>query len=532
MRTFEKLNTLIYSHDLKRDDIFFDELTKCGLQHKYVIIDSLTPEMREFQRRNPQTIFHPTYDLRRGVFPKGVEGLFLNSKTTLDQDILEFFSDHWFDLFQMCSRMDGNGFCFSFQQRWELIRNTLVRLKFILTHFNIEMVIIKHVPHFPSECILFYLCKMLHIPVIIRVDISGSLNAFFATSIKEKDLPLRMIRSKLKTDSISPENRKYFERLKSNYNEAIPPEIKKQRAQKLRDKSYFNLARAFGSRLPRLFMKLFKNTHLTMKSNTLPISNRKSGLNYLQLLWYFYKARLIISRNQSIYKSMTVDPDLTEKFILFTSSYQPERTTCPDAGYFTDQILSIEMLSKTIPDDWKIYYKEHPTCFLAPNSDHFYRGHMFRSREYFEQIKSYPNVQLVDADYDNFILIDNSIAVASATGTSSWEAAIRGKVGMIFGNSWFEGCRGVFRIRNQNDLRKVIDQIHSGYKADLNEMILFREAFLKASKHCPSANCHNMSDREFATSFATFVLESIQMLSDLNLIKLKRATMADFSIHS
>ena len=38
--------------------------------------------------------------------------------------------------------------------------------------------------------------------------------------------------------------------------------------------------------------------------------------------------------------------------------YQPERTTDPDANYFTQQYLAIKLLSTALPDGYILYVKD------------------------------------------------------------------------------------------------------------------------------------------------------------------------------
>ncbi|MCJ8276444.1 MAG: hypothetical protein HRT44_12120, partial [Bdellovibrionales bacterium] len=357
-----------------------------------------------------------------------------------------------------------------------------------------------------------------NIPVMMRVEISGSRNIYYSTSVKEKHLPMLKKMERLNGVPLSEKNKDYFRRLQKSFTEGASWEIKEQstfrKNQKNRWVSLFQLLK----KLPLLVPKLFRPTNITMKTKKIRLQEESNGFNYLQLLLYFFKARRKIKQNEKIYKSMVESPNFDEKYVLFSSSYQPERTTCPDASYYTDLLLIIDILAKSIPGDWKIYYKEHPTNFLHPNNKYFFRGHMFRSKEFFEKVKSYPQVKIVDVASDNYKLIDNSQAVATASGTSALEAAVRGKVGMIFGNSWFEGCDGVFRIKTLEDSKLAISKANSGYKADLDQIMRFREAFMELTKDCPIETDTPLGEEDFSSSYARFVKASKNNLDDLGLL--------------
>jgi hypothetical protein len=66
---------------------------------------------------------------------------------------------------------------------------------------------------------------------------------------------------------------------------------------------------------------------------------------------------------------------------------------------------------------------------------------------------------MVPLHADQFELIDNSIAIATTTGTVGFEALARGKPALIFGDVWYERCIGAWRIHNLNDCRIALANI-------------------------------------------------------------------------
>ena len=94
----------------------------------------------------------------------------------------------------------------------------------------------------------------------------------------------------------------------------------------------------------------------------------------------------------------------------------PERSQCPDAGFFFDPLRILTKLSKSLPNDIVIFYKEHPSCFLEPHED-------FRKDvSYYEYLKSLKNIIFIDPKVRSNNLIDNSLFVASSSGSVSYEA--------------------------------------------------------------------------------------------------------------
>ena len=54
--------------------------------------------------------------------------------------------------------------------------------------------------------------------------------------------------------------------------------------------------------------------------------------------------------------------------------------------------------------------------------------------------------------------------------TAGLEAIIRGKPVLLFGNSWWSGCDGIFKIRNLEEYAEAINKIKSGYIPDLQKI--------------------------------------------------------------
>ena len=61
-------------------------------------------------------------------------------------------------------------------------------------------------------------------------------------------------------------------------------------------------------------------------------------------------------------------------------------------------------------------------------------------------------------DTDNVTLIDNSQAVATITGTSGWEAALRRKPALVFGHAWYRDCPGVYRVNSVDSCQEAIGE--------------------------------------------------------------------------
>ena len=196
---------------------------------------------------------------------------------------------------------------------------------------------------------------------------------------------------------------------------------------------------------------------------------------FKKFVLYIYK--LIKKNIKREYYHFQENPDLNKKYIYFPLNYQPERTTSPQGDMFVDQILVTEMLSASLPDDWVIYIKEHPTQWLFSGINYTES----RYEGYYKRLAQIKKVRLVPIDFDTYKLINKAQAVATVTGTAGWEALLRSKPVVIFGYPWYRDCPGVFRVDSVGSCRQVWQKIKEGYKIDQQKIINYLKSLDKAS---------------------------------------------------
>ena len=165
------------------------------------------------------------------------------------------------------------------------------------------------------------------------------------------------------------------------------------------------------------------------------------------------------------YDSLMIQPNLNCRYIYFALHMQPECTTSPMAGVFVEQQMIVHMLSCSVPNDVKIYIKEHP------------RKDVIRHIDFYNQISKMKNVYLVDKAFSSFELMEHSIAVATATGTVGWEALLRGIPVIMFGYYFYQYAPGVFHINSMDDLKTAIHEIiENKFVPDIFKIKLFFKA--------------------------------------------------------
>ncbi|MBL9130745.1 MAG: hypothetical protein JNG86_06070, partial [Verrucomicrobiaceae bacterium] len=148
-------------------------------------------------------------------------------------------------------------------------------------------------------------------------------------------------------------------------------------------------------------------------------------------------------------------------FIYMPLSYQPETTSNPHGGIFALLLLMAICVANALPEGWTLLVREHPAQF---NID--YAGQTCRDEEFYRLLAAMPRTRLAPIPMDPFMLVDRCVAVATLVGTTGWEALVRGRPALVFGDIWYDRAPGAFRVRSAEDCRRAIEAIRAGFKAD------------------------------------------------------------------
>jgi len=160
--------------------------------------------------------------------------------------------------------------------------------------------------------------------------------------------------------------------------------------------------------------------------------------------------RIFYTKTFNIFKK----PNLSEKYILYPLQYQPEATTDIWSAYYTDQLITIQHLAKSLPIDCKLYVKEHYAVLGSKPID------------YYKQLQKLPNVVLIDPWIGINELIKNSKAIAILTGTTGLEAIIWEKPVIIFGRVFFDIYPDLLKVDKIDQLPNLINHALNNFKVD------------------------------------------------------------------
>ena len=231
------------------------------------------------------------------------------------------------------------------------------------------------------------------------------------------------------------------------------------------------------------------------------------------------------SRSSFINKNLLTSIDYSEKFIYFALEVDQEHNLLLLAPYYTNQIETIRHVAKSIPINYKLYVKEHPSS----------ETRNWRSVSDYKEIMNIPNVRLLHHSVSQDELLQNCSLVVGAAGSSCLEAAFYGKPSVIFGQVYYSILPSVHHVETLSKLPEIISSSLQE-TVNLQDVERFLAIFKKnsfdfdiPSYNLTEANAFfyngHLVDVEITESqMKSFIEENAQMFSvlvDENIKKLK-----------
>ncbi|OGG14176.1 hypothetical protein A2773_02810 [Candidatus Gottesmanbacteria bacterium RIFCSPHIGHO2_01_FULL_39_10] len=187
--------------------------------------------------------------------------------------------------------------------------------------------------------------------------------------------------------------------------------------------------------------------------------------SYWMIVLYSVKTRSLLK----YYETLVSPVDLSKKFIYFGLHYQPERTTLPEGGIFEDQLLAIDILAKSVPKDWIVYVKEHPSQLCRSDP----RKMNFRDKAFYDKIVSYKNVKLIPMECSSQTLIQYNQCAVTLTGSVGWESLTVGKPIIVFSRSaWYASCNSCYVVHSVKECTVAISSIQTSTKIQVEKDVL------------------------------------------------------------
>ena len=344
----------------------------------------------------------------------------------------------------------------------------------ILVGEGIDLVVMPTIPHRIYDFTAYIVARDLGIPFLM-LDQTGEMLIepdgrrismhYFTPDLNSRDTYLgKQIASK--GAKKSSQLQRYLSTFESEYEHIIPSYLT-EKIEAHRQHKILNRMKSIGVKMPLALQYLVALCRLGVdesfvKPRKLRLDfsmKKKEGPYEFNSLYGVLKWKKRVSKRalfgKKFYQKHSKPPDFRKRFVYVASHFQPEKTTTPNANIFQWQELILEILNASIPEDWMIYFKEHPSNFREP----FSISNVVSKQYYEKLLRISDKVQFVPVDTNPLQLIDHSQFVASAAGTSSWQAATRGKPGIVFGDVWFGACPAIKRISTVTECRAFVSQL-------------------------------------------------------------------------
>jgi hypothetical protein len=404
----------------------------------------------------PEAVYQTTAEAKIAQRPEGCKTFV---RPPLDSQLLSALAIYESVFMKMLDRYNFKGSLTHLERLFAYHSQTMY-WKGVLDSFKPDVVAFRVEPHMGYDYLLYALCRVMDIQTVMfkRTCLPGftyPVRSFEEGSKIIQKAYAKAIETYDKQEiSLTPSTEAHLEKLSQSYDFAMPFH------EKFKSKLYKNQGDV-GGPLSILYL---------VAKDLIKGLLKKKDLNHLRKGYYknmgSFKKKQLLAHYQRLAKAV----GLTVPYVFVGLQCEPERQTCPVGGMFGNQYIMIDLLSKIVPDDWKIYAKEHRSQFKTYSAVE--RSKTF---EYYNKIASMPKVELVPLTYTSFELIDRAKATATVAGTVGWESVVRGRPALLFGHSWYKDCEGVFTIDTVEDCKETIRKIKNGYRVNEGKVKLFAQ---------------------------------------------------------
>ena len=306
--------------------------------------------------------------------------------------------------------------------------------------------VIMHEPYQHQDELFFELTKSLKIPVLAFFFSTLGYRCEISQNVHYSD-DISNMKEKIQYQNFA-ELRKYYESLN------LSNRIKRQNVD-----PFGNKLNIFNAAIDYLFKTKNDNTkthysyfgHTKSKTLLNAISNSiktKQRWNYLD-------------------KHLVKDVNLTKKFIYYPLHIEQERSTLIATPFYTNDIEFVKNIAKSIPIDYELYIKEHPSQLTRH----------WRDKNFYQKLSSIPNVTVIHPHSSSIDLVKNCSMVITRSGTVALEAAFYQKSAITCADFDYTLLSSVEKLERIEDLPKLI--IHClKKKADsktLDEYVSFKK---------------------------------------------------------
>tara|TARA_B100001250_G_scaffold253588_1_gene218100 strand:- start:5449 stop:6957 length:1509 start_codon:yes stop_codon:yes gene_type:complete len=441
-----------------------------NLKSKYnwepVIINSPSSIVDLARKKFPEAWVSDSMKIRQAQFDNIVKKDLVPLETDLINNVKKFETKYFLTL------EDASGWDYSFEERKENFYDIIKYWNSIIKKFQPNIFIGFNWPHVSSDYSLYLLSKYYYkLPTIFinPIPLFNKSYYSFGTSLENSSETFIKDYNSNESDKTSFIVKEYLKNFDKNPSEPIYQNKYYNRLRTKKNYSFFQL-------IYFLFTgKIFKKLNLAIKKNKTIAKSEKSRISILDHIFLINKKKKLNKKNIFFYEKNSVKFIDDENYIYYPAQYFPEPNSGIMLNTYQDQFLILEMLNKALPNNWKIYYKEHPETFLSLRL-----SSPFKNEEYFKKLKKLDKIILISQKVNSLKLIKSAKATVGL-GTAGWESLILGKPCLIFDNIWYSACKSVIKIKSIDDIKNAIKKINNNYSVDPNDIKKYAQSVYLSS---------------------------------------------------
>ena len=195
-------------------------------------------------------------------------------------------------------------------------------------------------------------------------------------------------------------------------------------------------------KLKAAFQLLFISKNTNLKNNFAYKGRTKTRVLLKEIFFSLRK-----NRNQKFLDSHSnYKIPKSNNFIYFPLHQDPERVLLIGSPFYTNQLETIRHIAKSLPIDYTLFVKEHPTQSI--------RG--WNEIDFYKSIIKIPNVFLLHPSVSNDELLEKCSLTITVNGTAGLEAAFYGKPSIIFSDLGYSVLPSVHILNSILLLPKLI----------------------------------------------------------------------------
>ena len=382
-----------------------------------------------------------SYDVKeRRPYYDSIFGKNLKNETEIDVDVLMKMEYVKSEILEMYDRYRFFNNLTYFDNRIKLYNKQLLFWYNYLINNNISHIIIGNIPHLGFDYIIYNLAKFLKIPILL----------FYRIPV----LPNKCVRFYVLEDLNKQLDETFLSIKKEPTSNLVDPDILaylELRGEK-KVKTFYGRADDLGGKIT--FKKIYNSISYRLNKKYKDFKNGKNFSSYLTILLN-RSIRHIPKYNP--YNSIMKKDNMN--YIFMPLHFQPEASSAPLGGMFSDQVKILQCILKELPKNYKVILKPHKLI----------GGH----RQFFERYVNDDRVIFVNSSSDSWRLMKKSKAVVTISGTIGWEAVLNSIPVLIFGSIFYQNAPGVYKIKSSKDLKIALNNINNHKKSTEKELITY-----------------------------------------------------------